>query len=69
MFGMDLKEMRNKFFLASNIINTHCCDNHSHLFREFVMKVTLKKALRTMEPFFKSYFDFSQFKNAKAIQT
>ena len=68
MFGMGIKEMRSKFFLA-NIINTHCCDSAHLYFQRVLQEGPYSPETRKMEISLRAILISINSKTAKAIQT
>ena len=66
MFGMGIKEMRSKFFLAIILLTPIVVTISAHLYFQSVLgrRSILSKDERKWR-FFKSYFDFNQFKDSK----
>jgi len=60
MFGMDLKEMRNKIFLSAILLTPILVVTLSSLY--FMMGVS-PEGTKNNGVFFKSYFDLNEFKN------
>ena len=60
MFGMDLKEMRNKIFLSAILLSPILVVTLSSLY--FMMGIS-PEGTKNNGVFFKSYFDLNEFKN------
>lgn len=66
MFGMGIKEMRSKFFLAIILLTPIVVTISSHLyFQRVLQEGPYSQKTRENGDFFKSYFDFNQFKDSK----
>tara|TARA_S200000501_G_scaffold216309_1_gene203024 strand:- start:995 stop:1582 length:588 start_codon:yes stop_codon:yes gene_type:complete len=66
MFGMDTKEMRSKFFLAIILLTPIVVTISAHLyFQKVLQEGPYSQKTRENGDFFKSYFDFNQFKDSK----
>ena len=66
MFGMDTKEMRSKFFLAFILLTPIVVTISAHLyFQKVLQEGPYSQKTRENGDFFKSYFDFNQFKDSK----
>ena len=66
MFGMDTKEMRSKFFLAIILLTPIVVTISAHLyFQNVLQEGPYSQKTRENGDFFKSYFDFNQFKDSK----
>jgi hypothetical protein len=66
MFGMDTKEMRSKFFLAIILLTPIVVTISAHLyFQKVLQEGPYDQKTRENGDFFKSYFNFNQFKDSK----
>ena len=65
MFGMELKEMRNKFFLAVLLLTPILVVTFSTL---YFLKGMSPEGTKNNGVFFKSYFDLNDFKNGEGKQ-
>ena len=66
MFGMGIKEMRSKFFLAIILLTPIVVTISAHLyFQRVLQEGPYSQKTRENGDFFKSYFDFNQFKDSK----
>ena len=66
MFGMGIKEMRSKFFLAIILLTPIVVTISAHLyFQKVLQEGPYSQKTRENGDFFKSYFDFNQFKDSK----
>ena len=66
MFGMDTKEMRSKFFLAIILLTPIVVTIGAHLyFQKVLQEGPYDQKTRENGDFFKSYFNFNQFKDSK----
>ena len=66
MFGMGIKEMRSKFFLAIILLTPIVVTISAHLyFQRVLQEGPYSQETRENGNFFKSYFDFNQFKDSK----
>ena len=66
MFGMGIKEMRSKFFLAIILLTPIVVTISAHLYFQSVLEEgPYSQKTRENGDFFKSYFDFNQFKDSK----
>ena len=66
MFGMGIKEMRSKFFLAIILLTPIVVTICAHLyFQKVLQEGPYSQKTRENGDFFKSYFDFNQFKDSK----
>ena len=66
MFGTDTKEMRSKFFLATILLTPIVVTISAHLyFQKVLQEGPYSQKTRENGDFFKSYFDFNQFKDSK----
>ena len=69
MFGMDTKEMRSKFFLAIILLTPIVVTISAHLyFQKVLQEGPYSQKTRENGDFFKSYFDFNQFKDSRGEQ-
>jgi hypothetical protein len=66
MFGMDTKEMRSKFFLAIILLTPIVVTIGAHLyFQKVLQEGPYDQKTRENGDYFKSYFNFNQFKDSK----
>ena len=66
MFGMGIKEMRSKFFLAIILLTPIVVTISAHLyFQKVLQEGPYDQKTRENGDFFKSYFNFNQFKDSK----
>ncbi len=66
MFGMDTKKMRSKFFLAIILLTPIVVTISAHLyFQKVLQEGPYDQKTRENGDFFKSYFNFNQFKDSK----